>query len=95
MVSDTSLAVLIDAHNNSSVKHAQAIFDEIVKLGGSNVRHIYGDFFRVEPSARPVQQVVPRPRQGADSGAFRTLLFGAPLHSTSTARLNETMLVCT
>ncbi|MDE0521997.1 MAG: NYN domain-containing protein [Boseongicola sp.] len=39
----TSLAVLIDA-DNTSAKHAQAIFDEIVKLGEANVRRIYGDF---------------------------------------------------
>ncbi len=38
-----SLAVLIDADNTSS-RHAQAIFDEIVKLGEANVRRIYGDF---------------------------------------------------
>ena len=38
-----SLAVLIDA-DNTSAKHAQAIFDEIVKLGEANVRRIYGDF---------------------------------------------------
>ena len=38
-----SLAVLIDA-NNTSAKHAQAIFDEIVKPGEANVRRIYGDF---------------------------------------------------
>ena len=39
----TSLAVLIDA-DNTSARHAQAIFDEIVKLGEANVRRIYGDF---------------------------------------------------
>ena len=38
-----SLAVLIDA-DNTSAKHAQAIFDEIVKLGEANVRRTYGDF---------------------------------------------------
>ena len=38
-----SLAVLIDA-DNTSARHAQAIFDEIVKLGEVNVRRIYGDF---------------------------------------------------
>ena len=38
-----SLAVLIDA-DNTSAKHAHAIFDEIVKLGEANVRRIYGDF---------------------------------------------------
>ena len=38
-----SLAVLIDA-DNTGAKHAQAIFDEIVKLGEANVRRIYGDF---------------------------------------------------
>ncbi len=46
MATDTgtrSLAVLIDA-DNTSARHAQAIFDEIVKLGEANVRRIYGDF---------------------------------------------------
>ncbi len=38
-----SLAVLIDA-DNAHARHAQAIFDEIVKLGKANVRRIYGDF---------------------------------------------------
>ena len=38
-----SLAVLIDA-DTTSARHAQAIFDEIVKLGEANVRRIYGDF---------------------------------------------------
>ena len=38
-----SLAVLSDA-DNTSAKHAQAIFEEIVKLGEANVRRIYGDF---------------------------------------------------
>ena len=38
-----SLAVLIDA-DNTSARYAQAIFDEIVKLGEANVRRIYGDF---------------------------------------------------
>ena len=38
-----SLAVLIDA-DNTSARYAQAIFEEIVKLGEANVRHIYGDF---------------------------------------------------
>ena len=38
-----SLAVLIDA-DNTSAKHAQAIFEEIAKLGEANVRRIYGDF---------------------------------------------------
>ena len=38
-----SLVVLIDA-NNTSAKHAQAIFDEIVEPGEANVRPIYGDF---------------------------------------------------
>ena len=38
-----SLAVLIDA-DNTSARHAQAMFDEIVKLGEANVRRIYGDF---------------------------------------------------
>ncbi|MCY4548490.1 MAG: NYN domain-containing protein, partial [Defluviicoccus sp.] len=40
-----SLAVLIDA-DNTSARHAQAIFEEIVKLGEANVRRIYGDFSR-------------------------------------------------
>ncbi|MCE2482670.1 MAG: NYN domain-containing protein [Alphaproteobacteria bacterium] len=38
-----SLAVLIDA-DNASARHAQAIFEEIAKLGEANVRRIYGDF---------------------------------------------------
>ena len=38
-----SLAVLIDA-DNTSAKHVQPIFDEIVQLGEANVRRIYGDF---------------------------------------------------
>ena len=38
-----NLAVLIDA-DNTSVRYAQAIFEEIVKLGEANVRRIYGDF---------------------------------------------------
>ena len=38
-----SLAVLIDAENTSA-RHAHAIFVEIVKLGETNVRRIYGDF---------------------------------------------------
>ena len=38
-----SLAVLIDA-DNTSVRYAKAIFEEIVKLGEANVRRIYGDF---------------------------------------------------
>ena len=38
-----SLAVLIDA-DNTSAKHARAIFEEIAKLGEANVRRIYGDF---------------------------------------------------
>jgi len=37
------LAVLIDA-DNTSARHAHAIFEEIVKLGEANVRRIYGDF---------------------------------------------------
>ena len=37
------LAVLIDG-DNTSARHAQAIFDEIVKLGEATVRRIYGDF---------------------------------------------------
>ena len=39
----TRLAVLIDG-DNTSARHAQAIFDEIVKLGEATVRRIYGDF---------------------------------------------------
>ena len=38
-----SLAVLIDA-DSTSARYAQAIFEEIVKLGEANVRRIYGDF---------------------------------------------------
>ena len=38
-----SLAVLIDAENTSA-RYAQAIFEEIVKLGEADVRRIYGDF---------------------------------------------------
>ena len=38
-----NLAVLIDA-DNTSARHAHAIFEEIVKLGEANVRRIYGDF---------------------------------------------------
>ena len=38
-----SLAVLIDA-DNTSVRYARAIFEEIAKLGEANVRRIYGDF---------------------------------------------------
>ena len=38
-----SLAVLIDA-DNTSARYAQAIFEEIVKLGEANVRRIYCDF---------------------------------------------------
>ena len=41
----TSLAVLIDA-DNTSARYAQAIFEEIVRLGEANVRRIYGDFSR-------------------------------------------------
>lgn len=40
---DPSLAVLIDA-DNTSVRYADAIFEEIAKLGEANVRRIYGDF---------------------------------------------------
>ena len=43
-----SLAVLIDAENTSA-RHAHAIFEEIVKLGEANVRRIYGDFPVVAP----------------------------------------------
>ncbi len=42
-VERNSLAVLIDADNTSS-RHAKAIFEEIVTLGEANVRRIYGDF---------------------------------------------------
>jgi len=38
-----SLAVLIDADNNSA-RCAHAIFEEIAKFGEANVRRIYGDF---------------------------------------------------
>ena len=37
------LAVLIDA-DNTSYKHAQAIFEEIAGFGEASVRRIYGDF---------------------------------------------------
>src|SRR6056297_1707955 len=44
MVDDTPLlAVLIDA-DNTSHKHAKAIFEEIATLGEASVRRIYGDF---------------------------------------------------
>jgi hypothetical protein len=44
MASDTPLlAVLIDA-DNTSHKHARAIFDEIASFGEASVRRIYGDF---------------------------------------------------
>lgn len=37
------LAVLVDA-DNTSPKHAKAIFDEIASFGEASVRRIYGDF---------------------------------------------------
>jgi uncharacterized LabA/DUF88 family protein len=44
MANDTPLlAVLIDA-DNTSHKHARAIFDEIASFGEASVRRIYGDF---------------------------------------------------
>ena len=44
MANDTPLlAVLIDA-DNTSHKHAKAIFDEIAGFGEASVRRIYGDF---------------------------------------------------
>lgn len=44
MAHDTPLlAVLIDA-DNTSPKHAKAIFDEIAGFGEASVRRIYGDF---------------------------------------------------
>ena len=44
MSSDTPLlCVLIDA-DNTSYKHAQAIFEEIAGFGEASVRRIYGDF---------------------------------------------------
>ncbi len=44
MANDTPLlAVLIDA-DNTSYKHAQAIFEEIAGFGEASVRRIYGDF---------------------------------------------------
>ena len=44
MPDDTPLlAVLIDA-DNTSYKHAKAIFDEIAGFGEASVRRIYGDF---------------------------------------------------
>ena len=39
----SQMAVLIDA-DNTSARHAHAIFEEIVKLGESNVRRVYDDF---------------------------------------------------
>ncbi len=45
------LAVLIDA-DNTSARYAQAIFEEIVKLGEANVRRIYGDFSGSRLAAR-------------------------------------------
>ena len=39
----SQMAVLIDA-DNTSARHAHAIFEEIVKQGESNVRRVYGDF---------------------------------------------------
>jgi uncharacterized LabA/DUF88 family protein len=41
--SSRSLAILIDA-DNTGVRYARAIFEEIAKLGEANVRRIYGDF---------------------------------------------------
>lgn len=38
-----ALAVLIDA-DNTSPKHAKALFDEIARYGEASVRRIYGDF---------------------------------------------------
>ncbi len=44
MANDTPLlAVLIDA-DNTSHKHAEAIFEEIARFGEASVRRIYGDF---------------------------------------------------
>lgn len=40
---EPNLAILIDA-DNTSARHARAIFEEIAKLGQANVRRIYGDF---------------------------------------------------
>jgi len=40
---EPSLAILIDA-DNTSARHARAIFEEIATLGEANVRRIYGDF---------------------------------------------------
>jgi len=40
---ELSLAILIDA-DNTSARHARAIFEEIATLGEANVRRIYGDF---------------------------------------------------
>src|SRR5688572_26577534 len=43
------LAVLIDA-DNTSPKHAGAIFDEIASLGEASVRRCYGDFSSTQMS---------------------------------------------
>ena len=40
---ELSLAILIDA-DNTSYRHAEAIFEEVAKLGEASVRRIYGDF---------------------------------------------------
>lgn len=40
---ELSLAILIDA-DNTSHRHARAIFEEIATLGEANVRRVYGDF---------------------------------------------------
>lgn len=61
---EARLAVLIDA-DNASVRHAQAIFDEIAKLGEANVRRIYGDFSgeRLKGWRRVIQPLAIVPQQ--------------------------------
>jgi hypothetical protein len=61
---EPSLAVLIDA-DNTSARHARAIFDEIAKLGAANVRRIYGDFSsdRLKGWRDVIQPLAIEPRQ--------------------------------
>ena len=47
MADSLKLAVLIDA-DNTNHNVAQALFDEIARLGEANVRRIYGDYTRSE-----------------------------------------------
>jgi uncharacterized LabA/DUF88 family protein len=55
--SDGRLAVLIDA-DNASAKIADALFEEIAKLGEASVRRIYGDF--AHPRTRPWTDILAR-----------------------------------